>query len=338
METGYMLRVFRQASVKRLMDVIDRCHEKSGKSRAFIFLDMLNCAVRYGAGFHDYLIFAYWDMNHAQRSTYITRIKNKKLNTICNNEEHDHMLSNKDEFYRNFREFLGREFLDLEECTKEEFVEFANRHDVYFAKPRDGECGHGIERLKREDFESVDALWDYLKAGDFRTVEEELKQHEAMNTLYPLAINSLRIATLVDDNRIPHLLYAVCKMGNEGKFVDNMENSGLCCPLDPETGEIVGVAHTSALINYDTHPYTGVKLIGYKVPYVKEAIELCLKAALVVEDIRYVGWDCAITPSGPAIIEGNTYPGYDFWQLPEHTPDKIGLLPVIKQLVPEMND
>ncbi|MBO4359711.1 MAG: carboxylate--amine ligase [Eubacteriaceae bacterium] len=336
MESGYLLRVFRESSVKRTLNVIERCHEKSGKSRAFIFIDMLNCAVRYGAGFHDYLIFAYWDMNHAQRSTYITRIKNKKLNMICNSEENEHMMSNKDEFYRNFTKYLGREFLDLEQCTKEEFAAFASRHDVYFAKPRDNESGKGIERLKREDFESVDALWDYLQAGDFRTVEEELRQHEDMNRLYPLAINSLRITTLVDDKGVAHLLYAVCKMGNEGKFVDNMENSGLCCPLDPETGEIVGVAHTSALINYDTHPYTGVKLLGYKVPYVKEAIDLCLEAALVLPDVRYVGWDCAITPDGPAIIEGNTYPGYDFWQLPEHTPDKIGLMPVIKELVPEM--
>ena len=73
--------------------------------------------------------------------------------------------------------------------------------------------------------------------------------------------------------------------------------------------------------------------MGYKLPYVKEAIDLCRKAALVVKDVRYVGWDVYIAPDGPGIIEGNDYPGYDFWQLPEHTPDKTGLWPFYQSLV-----
>lgn len=337
MATGYIFRVLRHASLKKLNSVIDRCHEKSGKNKVYLFFDIVNCAIRYGAGYHDYLIFAFWDMNHEQRSTYVTRIINKKLNSICNREDLDHILTNKDEFYAHFKKYMKREYLDLENTTKEEFLAFADRHDVYFAKPRDQESGKGIEKLYKKDFESTEKLYDYVMAGNFRTIEETLVQHEALSYLYPCSINSLRIVTLVDNDRVPHLLYAVVKMGNLGKFVDNMENSGLCCPLDPETGEIVGVAHTSALINYDTHPYTGVKLLGYKIPYVKEAIELALDAALVLPEQRYIGWDVAITPDGPAIIEGNNYPGYDFWQLPEHTPDKIGLLPRLKELVPELN-
>ena len=333
---GYIFKVLKQASVKRFFEVLDRCHEKSGKNKIFLFFDMIWCGIRYGAGYHDYLIFAWWDMNSAQRKTYITRVINKKLNSLCNEEEYEHQLNNKDEFYANFKKFMKREYVDLGTCTKEEFLDFASRHDVFFAKPRDGECGKGIERLLKSDFESTEALWDYVKAGDFRTVEEELKQHEALSHLYPHAINSLRIVTLVDADRTPHFLYAVVKMGNLGKFVDNMENSGLCCPLDPETGNIVGIAHTSALINYDTHPYTGVYLIGYHIPYVKEAIAMCMEAALVLPHQRYIGWDVAITPDGPAIIEGNNYPGYDFWQLPEHTPDKIGLLPEIQKYIPEL--
>ena len=127
----------------------------------------------------------------------------------------------------------------------------------------------------------------------------------------------------------------MAKFGNAGKFVDNMENDGLCCPIDQATGKIVGCAHTSALINYDAHPYTGVTLLGYQLPYVKEAVQMAKEAALVVPQIRYIGWDVCVTPTGPAIIEGNTYPGYDFWQLPEHTPDKIGLYPYFRNMVPE---
>ena len=174
-------------------------------------------------------------------------------------------------------------------------------------------------------------------AKNFGVLEEVIVQHEDMSRLYPLAVNTLRIGTVLDGDGVTvHCPYAVCKMGNEGKYVDNMENSGLACPIDRETGEICGVAHTSKLINYDEHPYTHIKLIGYKVPYALEAIELCKKAALEVPQMRYIGWDVCIMPDGPAIVEGNDYPGYDFFQLPEHTPDKIGMLPFFKSVLPDL--
>ena len=52
--------------------------------------------------------------------------------------------------------------------------------------------------------------------------------------------------------------------------------------------------------------------------------------------MRYLGWDVCITPDGPVIVEGNDYPGYDFWQQPEHTPDRIGLWPTYQKLIPEL--
>lgn len=329
----YYLHILKGASFQKLFGVVNRAHEKSGKNKLFLLFDIINCAIRYGAGYYDYLIFAFWDMNHAQRSTYVTRLWNKRLVTLTCAPEASHYFDHKNDFYNRFKAYLGRDYLDMFTASKEDFLSFAEKNAVLFAKPRSGESGKGIEKLKTEDFSSLEDMYTYVKEKNFATVEQVLTQHEDLNKLYPLAINSLRVTTLVANGE-PHCVYAVVKMGNEGKFVDNMENSGLCCPLDNDTGKITGVAHTSALINYDTHPYTGVKLLGYQVPYVKEAIDMCLKAAMEVPEYAFVGWDVCITPTGPAIIEGNSYPGYDFWQLPEHTPDKIGLLPYYKKMVP----
>ena len=209
--------------------------------------------------------------------------------------------------------------------------------EIIFAKPNVGESGKGIEKLSKKDFKDLKEMFDYItnKDKNFGIIEELIVQHEALNKLYPLAINSLRIVTIVVDG-VAHVVYVVSKSGNKGKFVDNMENDGLCCPVDTEKGEICNVAHTSKLITYDTHPYTKVKLIGYKIPYIKEAMELVKKAALEVPQVKYVGWDVFIGPDGPGIIEGNDYPGYDFWQLPEHTKDKIGLVPYYESLIKDL--
>ena len=68
----------------------------------------------------------------------------------------------------------------------------------------------------------------------------------------------------------------------------------------------------------------------------KSSCPSCFKAAMEIEQIKFAGWDIAITESGPVIVEGNDYPSYDFWQLPAHTPNRIGLLPFYKKLIPEL--
>ncbi len=334
---GYISRVLSGVRLEELNKSLEKAKERSGKSKARLFCDMLWCSVRYGAGYHDYVMFGFYDMNGKHRDTYVTRLRNKRLITMVNNPETAEIFDHKAQFDSRFRDYLGREFLVVEDMTEESFGAFLEGKEAVFAKPDVGESGKGIQRLKKADFKSIEDMFHYIKNGGYGVVEQELRQHEDMNTLYPYAINTLRIVTLLTGQPgswTPHCIYAVVKAGAGGKFVDNLENGGLFCPVDRETGKITGVGHTSALTTLEKHPDTGIPLIGYQIPYVKEAIELCKKAALEEPGMRFVGWDCAITPNGPAIIEGNDYPGYDFWQQPEHTPDRIGLWHVYKELIP----
>lgn len=335
MEKGYIRRVLRQASFEKMQGAIDAVHERTGKNRAAVFCDMVWCALRYGAGYYDYLAFNFYNLNATQRATFVTRIISKKLNEFMNQDEYAHLFDNKDEFYTLFKDYIGRDVLIMPQSTKEQVREFVSARDTLFCKLQDKSCGIGCERLKVSDFENFDALYDYLLEKGFCTLEDNIVQHPALSKLYPNAVNSMRIITMLDADNVPHCLYVVQKMGLDGSIIDN---NCLFTPVDIETGKIKYPAHsgdTPKGIIYTEHPNTHVPLVGYEIPYVKEAVEMCLKAALVVPQIRYVGWDVATTPTGPAIIEGNTYNAHDFWQLPPHTPDKTGMLPIIKKYIPE---
>ena len=149
---------------------------------------------------------------------------------------------------------------------------------------------------------------------------------------YGALIHTLKV---LDKNGEAHVLYIVQKMGLGGSIIDN---NCLFTPVDPETGKILYPAHSGDTLKgiiYEEHPDTHIKIQGYQIPFVKEAVQMVLEAAKVTPQIRYVGWDVATTPNGPAIIEGNTYCAHDFWQLPPHTPDGIGMLPTIKKYIPE---
>lgn len=336
---GYVGRVLSGVRLEELNKSLEKAKERSGRSKAGLFLDMLWCSVRYGAGYHDYVMFGFYDMNGKHRDTYVTRLRNKKMITLLNDPETAEIFDHKTLFNPRFKDYLGRGFLVVDGMTREQFGEFMNGKETVFAKPDVGESGKGIERLHRSDFKDLDGMYRYIKETGFGVIGEQIRQHEDMDRLYSGCVNTLRIVTLLTGepgSYTPHCVYAVVKTGAGGKFVDNLENGGLFCPVDRETGEITGVGHTSALTTLERHPDTGIQLIGYRIPFVKQAIELCKRAALEEPKMRFVGWDVAITPTGPVIVEGNDYPGYDFWQQPEHTPDRIGLWPYYKKMIPQL--
>jgi hypothetical protein len=75
---------------------------------------------------------------------------------------------------------------------------------------------------------------------------------------------------------------------------------------------------------YTNHPITKANLVGIEIPYWKEIITMLRKAAAEIPQVGYVGWDIAITSKGPVLIEGNTTPGYKYYQIPIHMENKCG--------------
>lgn len=332
MNIKYLTRVLTGAKFKKMFEKIDMIHERTGKNKAYLFFDMIGCALKYGAGYNDYIIFEYYNMNAAERKTYLTRIKNKKLVMMLNDTNFSHILDQKNLFDEKFADFLGREVYDIANIDFDKFEKFVEGKEYIIVKPYIGESGKGIEKLKVSDFANAEELWNYLHKPEknFGVVEQLIEQHPQAAALYPHSLNCLRIVTLVNNGEA-HILYAVFKTGNNGHFVDNLESGGIACHFDLDKGEIIGQGHTSALVNYDVHPATGIPLVGYKLPFMDEVKDLVKRAAMVMPECRYIGWDVCLTPNGPAIIEGNDYPAYDFPQLPDPDKPRIGLLPKIEQ-------
>lgn len=335
----YVTRILRGVRLEELEKSLTMAKERSGKPKALLLVDMLWCAARYGAGYHDYVMYAFYEMDGKHRDTYLTRIRNKRMITCCNDPQTADIFDHKITFNTRFAAYLGREFLRCDTMSMEDFTAFVEDKDAVFAKPDVGEGGTGVERLRKEDFASLEEMYRYCKKCNFGILDEAVVQHPALQKLYPNSVNTLRVATLLagpENARQAQCVYVVVKLGAGGNCVDNLENGGMFCPVDPETGKISGVGHTAALTTLTHHPETGVELVGYAIPYVQEAIALCKRAAMEEPKMRFVGWDCAITENGPVLIEGNDYSAYYFCQQPEHTPDRIGVWKYFQEQVPEL--
>lgn len=322
----YILKRLKTMDKKAMFEKIDSIHKKTGKSKVYLLFDMQRCARKYGAGYMDYDLFEMYNLSPEQRDTYITRGRNNDIVAKYNDKAYFHIFENKNEFNELFKDYIKRDWINVKGTPKEDVMAFIKRHNEFMAKPVDGGCGHGIEKIHTDEYESLDKIYDKLVEGNNNfELEEVIKQHPAVSAIYPDAINTVRVVTILKDG-VPHVICAYFRIGN-GKFVDNFNSGGMVAPMNEITGEVIDMAIDKKKNLYETHPQTGAKIKGFKFPDWDKAIEMCKEASKIVPQMGYIGWDVCFTPDGPIFVEGNEFPGHDIYQLPEHTPNKIGMMP-----------
>ena len=326
MDMKYVFKRLMDMNYKQMFSKLNSLHDKTHKSRAFLLWDMWQCATKYGAGYMDYDLFDMYDLTPAQRDTYLTRGRNNAMILKYNNLDYAHYFIRKDEFNTRFADYIHREWLNVGTASPEEGKAFIEKHGTFIVKPLDGCCGRGIEKLSLSDFDSVDACYAHVTGLGYPCEMEQLIiQHSAVSAIYPHAINTVRAVTICKDG-VPHLICTYFRIGNNGKHVDNFNNGGMVAPVNEKTGEVMQDAIDKNKKLYTNHPMTGTPIKGFVFPYWDKVQELVLKASTEVPQMGYIGWDVAFTPDGPCLVEGNDFPGHDIYQLPEHTPDKIGMM------------
>lgn len=98
------------------------------------------------------------------------------------------------------------------------------------------------------------------------------------------------------DNDTDHFLLG--STGNLSSFIDpNTKKIATAYTFDKERYEFRKVTN---------HPHTGEALVGWQLPYIDEAVDLAFTMHRGLSSLQAVGWDVALTPNGPMIIEGNS--------------------------------
>ncbi|MEQ8830242.1 MAG: sugar-transfer associated ATP-grasp domain-containing protein [Alphaproteobacteria bacterium] len=153
-------------------------------------------------------------------------------------------------------------------------------------------------------------------------VYEAVRQHRALDALFPNAVNTVRVLTMTDDNGEPFVARAVLRIGTTASQpTDNWIRGGLCAAVDLRDGALGRTvqfpANDDELRWHDVHPDTGAAISGTRVPDWDAVLETALQAARAIPSTPYVGWDLALSADGPVVIEGNSYSGVNLFQVHE---------------------
>ena len=181
-----------------------------------------------------------------------------------------------------------------------------------FCKPLAGTGGQGAFVLEssggRIDVDGKEVSWEEFerRITPPMILETLVDQHEALAALHPRSINTIRVVTVRKSVQEIILLTAFQRIGTGGRSVDNAHSGGLFVPVSPD-GRLMAVGHRKPNFGTTarTHPDTQVIFEGYRLPYYEESVSLAKRAHAFIGDVHSVGWDIAVTPGGPLIIEAN---------------------------------
>lgn len=325
----YYLARLRSLDTANMRRVAGEISQRTGRSRLSILIDMVRCSIRYGAGYLDYEEYEFYLLNANERATFMTSTHFDRIAARHNEPAYRHLLADKAEFNALFDRFLGREWLDARTATPEQIAAFLARHPVVMVKQPDSVHGHGVSRREAADVTDPAAFRDSLLASGHILIEEFIAQHPDLAALAPRSVNTLRVITYFDGERL-HVLASALKLGNDAD-VDNFGSGGMYTILDEE-----GVARYPAFDirsrTYEKHPLTGKPIVGFRVPRYDEILRTLDEAARIVPQVRFVGWDVAVLPDGVAIVEGNWNTG-GFQMKPSLTGVTTGLMPRFREVI-----
>lgn len=248
---------------------------------------------------------------------------------IWKNKHFPHLLDNKLEFKLHIRDKINTPTIiaDFNHHNKKISYYTEPQTDKVVIKPIKGMRGEDIKFVTSDKLSET--LINYSKSC---IVEESIKQHNELNEIFNVSVNTLRILTLKKNSRI-NIIHMILRVGRAStKHLDNIAQGGISINIDMDSGSL-GKGYTFYEYGhneYTSHPDTNYKFYGRSVPYIKEAQELAIAAHKFFPMFTLIGWDIALTENGPTVVEGNRMPDLSLHQIHEPLKKKLFIIIINK--------
>ncbi len=288
----------------------------SAFKKAWLLTDWAKERYLYRVPVDEYFKYEFYNKNRKGRNSFVAGKRSSVFFNTCNDKEERRFLDDKSLFVQKYKEYTGRETLDMTDASFEEFAQFVQEKKDIFVKPKDGHFGLGVYVQDCGEGVDIKALYESLVTSPYM-VEERIIQHPDMAAFNDTSVNTLRIITFVHpDGTASVMPGALIRIGRKGGIADNFHHGGIGAQIDEKTGIVVTCGLDQSGTRWVTHPDSGKRIVGFQVPQWEKLCNCVKKAALVCPKVRCVGWDVVLTADEKVVlIEGNGWPDPDLYQM-----------------------
>ena len=249
-----------------------------------------------------------------------------ELSRVFSAGKKNHFPKDKYARYNLFKDCFHRDIQRIESVSdSEKYDQFINGKDRFMVKTIKGDKGKGVSSVESKDVPNITAFSQRYELPVL--LEEYIRQGKELAEFHPSSINTVRLVTAVNGQKVPIVVYALFRSGQGGSVVDNVGSGGLIALVDEKKGKIL----TDALYDHDyysEHPDTGKVFRGTEFPEWEKMVDIALKAHSGMKEQALIGWDFAWTESGWDLVEANPAPSFASWQ----TLSGKGIRPLLKEL------
>ncbi|MPM01395.1 hypothetical protein SDC9_47635 [bioreactor metagenome] len=207
-------------------------------------------------------------------------------------------------------------------CSVEQAVENINhlKFKKIFVKPTFGVGGKGINVFHKEgdcyinnENEVLDIEYVNLLLKDDFIIQSGIIQNKYLNEIYPHSINTFRMFTECNQNEVK-ILFSILRIGRNKNEVDNASSGGIYIKISTENGELDKYALSGNGESFSEHPDTNFKFENFVIPEWDKIKKFTTDLALMFSEVKYIGWDIALSSEGPIVIEANNGPDISLLQ------------------------
>lgn len=180
-----------------------------------------------------------------------------------------------------------------------------------FLKHIRGTNGKGAFRVERAQLQNtleIERLHSAVSKNSY-VLQQVVVQHPELSSLNPSSLNTMRIDTFRAPGSQAEILSALLRVGGKGNRVDAVAAGGVFVGIHLESGKLKERArnffHGSKVFGtFKANPANGILFDGFQVPLFDKVKQTVIQAAGWIPP-ALVGWDVAVGPSGPVLIEAN---------------------------------
>ncbi len=283
-----------------------------------------------------YLFELFRDRDVRQANTYLLENSMTALLGVINNGKSDSHIQDKHEFNHTMGEKGFPVINDLglvksgRICDVNGAILQLPEYD-FIAKPVLGLEGRGLARY------DWSGNGQYRSAGGEQFTRDQLERHllrlsqQEVLLLQPRMTNhhsiqelatgqfcTCRIITGITTSSAVEVIVAVFKMPTGKNVADNFGAGGLASGIDLDTGALGRAVYKyKSFEEFTEHPDTGAIIVGKRLPYWQETLDLVRSAHKQVDGkFAFLGWDVGITEEGPVIVETQVTFGFILCERP----------------------
>ncbi len=301
---GIVVRIAINAIRKfKHIDIVDK-NEYAG-----LIKDLLYTRYVLGFLFYEYFCYGFEHKSISQRLEYVSQLAsdayNRRLNT---NKEARKLFVDKYATAQKFKKYYKRDVLMISgEQDKERLLNFAQQHDRFILKPTNACGGSGVQIIDSSEYESKNDMLEHVIPLAPVMCEELITQAESINCFHFGSVNTVRVFTTMSTKGVPRIELSFMRFGTGSSVVDNAGAGGIFAVVDTSCGTIVTDGYDEIGNRYVVHPDSGKAFLGFKIEQWDELKDMLSEMALMIPDVRSIGWDCALSQDrGWQIVEGNT--------------------------------